>query len=198
MLFGGHRGLVQIYLPVHQSAGHQEFLYGIDSLHLHHQSVIAYIEHLQQSFTRHATFLHTCEERIAAEIVHTINVQLTRDKLVQEMLRILVLKDRNCGVQLTIQVNINPLHHQKRDIFVRHTFNECMLKHMRERSVTDIVQQDGNHRARLFVLRDFHAFETQRSDSLVHQMHRAQRVAETAVHCTRIYQVRQAQLANTI
>ena len=44
---------------------------------------------------------------------------------------------------------------------MRDTLYERMFQHVREGSVSDIVQQDGYHRRGLFVLRDFYFFETQ-------------------------------------
>ena len=41
---------------------------------------------------------------------------------------------------------------------MRHAVYDRMLQHMRERTVTDIVQQNSDHCRCLFLLRDLHIF----------------------------------------
>ena len=114
------------------------------------------------------------------------------------MFGIFVLEDRDRRIQLTVQIEVDPLHHEKGDVFVRYAIHDRMLEHMRERSMTDIVQQDGDHSARLFLLGDLHTLEPQRGNGLVHQVHRTERVTETAVHRTGVNEVRQPQLTDAV
>ena len=99
MLLGSDGSLVQINLPVHQAACHKEFLHRVDTLHLYHQFVIAYVQHLKQAFAGHTSFLYAGEETVTAEIVHAVHVQLAGNELVEEMFRVLVLEDRDRGIE---------------------------------------------------------------------------------------------------
>ena len=191
---------MHIDLPIHQATADDELLNAVDTFDLHHQAVIAHVEHFQQSLAGNASFLHAREERVAAEIIHPVHVQLARDQLVQEMLRVLVLEDCDGYIQgfsvlgglLFCKIFVDALHHQERYILVCHAIDDGMLEDMREGSVSDIVQEDRYHRAGLFLFGDCHTFLPERIDRLLHQVHRAQRVTETAVHRARIDQIGQA------
>ena len=195
---------MQIHLPVHQPPCHQEFLDGIDTFDLHDQPVIPHIQHFQQTLARHTPFLYAREERVAAEIVHAVHIQLAADQLMEEMLRVLVFEDSYCHVQrfrplctsyirpsYMGQVFIDPLHHEQRDVFVGDAVHERMLQHVGERPVPYIMQQDRYHRGCSFFLRYLHALHPQGLDCLVHQVHCSERVSEAAVCRPRIDQIGQ-------
>ena len=97
-----------------------------------------------------------------------------------------------------MQIQIDSLHHQQRYILVRHAVHQRVLQYMRKGAVTDVVQQNGYHGCRGFIVRYLHTLQPERTDCFAHQMHRSYRMAETAVLRTGINQVGQAQLANTV
>ena len=188
---------MEIDLPVHQPACDKEFLYGVDSFDLHDEAVVPYVEHLQEPFARHTPLLHTREEGVAAEVVHPVHVQLAGDELVEEMLVVLILEDRNRHVERSLfvarlaEVGVDTLHHKERYIFVGNAIDEGVFEDMGERSVADVMEEDRNHSGSCFFVRYFNPFEPQRSNCFLHEMHRSERVPETTVHRTRIDQIRE-------
>ena len=102
----------------------------------------------------------------------------------QEMLRVLVLENSDRCIQRSLctlyfvplylrEVFIDPLHHQQRYILVRHAIHDGMLQHVRERPVTNVMQQNSDHGACLLRLRDLHSFQAQGANRLVHEVHSA-------------------------
>ena len=54
---------------------------------------------------------------------------------------------------------------------MRHAVYDCVLEHMRERTVTDVVQEDSYHGARCLLVRYLHPFHPQGDNRLVHEVH---------------------------
>ena len=88
----------------------------------------------------------------------------------EEVLRIQALEDADGEIQLTVEVVVDLLHHHQRDVLVRDAVNQCVLQHVREGPVPDVVHQDGGlHRFGLGV-EDEDALLLQRQHRLTHQV----------------------------
>ena len=124
----------------------------------------------------------------------------------QEMARILVLEDGQRLVQtafyLALQVQllavgevaVDLLHHQQRDLFMGDAAYKGVLQHMRERSVSHVVQQHGRHHRFAFTVGDVDAFLPQVMDGFHTQVHSADGVNQTCVNSARIDEIAHTQL----
>src|SRR5262245_7320084 len=88
--FGGQNGFMQINLPVHEAATYQEFFNGINGLFLDYQVAVFYGQHLDDAVVTNDSFRNASKKTIAIEIIHAIDVQLTRDELVKKFLLMLI------------------------------------------------------------------------------------------------------------
>lgn len=184
---------MQIDLPVHQSAGDEELLDGVDTFGFKDEFIVNYVHHFDQSGRGYVSFGHAAEERVAAEVVHAVHIELAGNELVQEPPRILIFEDPYCEVG-----SGDSLHHQQGYLFVGYTLNEGMLKYVGERSVSKIVEQDSNHSGLSFLVGDSDPFLLQGAEGFLHEMHGSEGVKEAAVHSSGIDEIRQTELADTI
>ena len=130
---------MEVDLPVHESSCDEELLDGVDALEFDDESVIDDIEHLEESFAGDASFLHAAEERVAAEVVHTVHIELGGDELMEEMAGVLVAEDGNGEIKTgllvfrsagLLQVAIDLLHHEEGDLFVGDAIDEGMFEYV--------------------------------------------------------------------
>ena len=77
---------MQIDLPVHQAAGHQEVFDGVNAFGFYYQVIVFYIKHFDDAGGPDIAFGYTGIETVTPQIVQTIHIQLTADQLVQEFL----------------------------------------------------------------------------------------------------------------
>ena len=104
---------MQIDLPVHQSAGGEVVLQRIDTLLIDHEFIIHHIEHLDDACRTDITLSDARIERVAPQVVETVHIQLAGDELVEEVLRIVALEDRDGQIQLSVQVAVDLFHHHQ-------------------------------------------------------------------------------------
>ena len=116
----------------------------------------------------------------------------------QKMLGILVGEDTYGGVQRAVHLAVDLLHHHERHILVGYALDQGVLHHVRERRMSQVVQQDSNHGAVGFLVGDGYTFLPQRSYRIAHQVHCAYRVQKAAVLCARINDIRQPKLSYAI
>ncbi len=184
---------MQIDLPVHQSAGDEELLDGVDAFGFKDKFIVNYVHHFYQSGGGYVSLGHAAEERVSAEVVHTVHVELAGDELVQEPARILIFEDpyREVG-------SGDSLHHQQGYLFVGYTLNEGMFEYVRERSVSKVMEQDSDGSGLSFLVGDSYAFLPQGAEGFLHKVHSTEGVKEAAVHGSGIDEIRQTELADTI
>lgn len=85
------RTFVQIYLPVHQAAGSEEVLNGVDTFGFYHEMVFFHIEHLvmrAEPMLPSVTRYRNCR----GEGSPCAPCRVVRDQLVQELLGVFVLE----------------------------------------------------------------------------------------------------------
>ena len=111
---------MHIYLPVHQSPGDDKLLHAIDTLLVHHQLVVVHIEHRDDAVGAHDALAHTGEERVAAQVVEAVHIELATDELVQEMLMVSVGEYLNGDIQCATHLLVHPFHHHKGNLLMRH------------------------------------------------------------------------------
>lgn len=184
---------MQIDLPVHQSAGDEELLDGVDAFGFEDKFIVDDVHHFYQSGGGYVSFGHAAEERVPAEVVHAVHIELAGNELVQEPPRILIFEDPYRKVR-----SRDSLHHQQGYLFVGYTLNEGMLEYMGERSVSEIMEQDGNHSSLSLLVGDSYSFLPQGAESFLHKMHGSKGVKEAAMHSPGIDEIRQTELADTI
>lgn len=73
---------MQIDLPVHQSSCDEELLDGVYSFGFEDEVIVNYVHHFYQSGGSYISLGHAAEERVSAEVVHTVHVELAGDELV--------------------------------------------------------------------------------------------------------------------
>ena len=193
----GHGGLVQIYLPIHQAAGHEEVLDGVDAFLLDDEVVVLHVEHLDDArradvslgdarveavadARRADVSLGDARvEAVAAQVVQAVHVQLAADQLVEEALGILVLE--YLDGQRPVHLAVDALHQQQGDVFVGDAAHDGVFQHVREGPVADVVHQDGGLDGFGFAVEDEVALGRQVLDGLGHQVEGAERVLEACM-----------------
>ena len=94
--------LVQIDLPIHESTSGQEILDGVDAFCLDYQTVVADVEHFDDTGGADVAFGDTCEEGVAAQIVQTVHVQLAGDELMENLVGVFVLENADGQIQASL------------------------------------------------------------------------------------------------
>ena len=191
-------GLVQIDLPVHEAAGGEEVLDGVDSLGLYHEVVVLDTEHLDDACRADVAFGDTGVEAVATQVVETVHIELAAHELVQEAFLILVLIDAYGKVEAATELIIDLLHEHKRYLLVVYTRGDGILQHMGEGSVTDVVHEDGQLHRLGFVVGNLYALASQRLYGLGHEEEGSERVLEAGVLRTGIDHRRQPQLLDAL
>ena len=185
---------MQLNLPIHKASSDEEILDRIDTLRLHHKTVVVHIEHIYNTIRPDSTLCDTGIEAVATEVVNPIHIQLRADKLVQEMLWIFIFKNIYSEGQRTIHLTIYLLHYQQRNIFMADVIYESIFEHVRERSMPYIVQEHrGEHRL-LLVDSDVMPLEAQIFYCFKSEMHGTERVLKASMLCPRIYKAGKAEL----
>jgi len=161
---------VQIYLPVHQAACSQEILNRIDAFRFDNEAVVRHVEHFDDSCRTDIPFRYAGVETVASKIIEPVHIQLPAYKLMQETFRIFVLEDLNGKAELPVHLLVHPFHEYKGDFFVRNSFDNGVFEHMRERTVTDVVQQDSRLYSFSLAVKDKITFGGQLGDSFAHQV----------------------------
>src|SRR5690606_5429427 len=70
--------LMQIHLPVHQPPCAEEIFNTVDPFLLHHQLVVADIQHRHDTIYPDGSFLDACKEGIATQVVEPVHIELAR------------------------------------------------------------------------------------------------------------------------
>lgn len=110
--FGTHHRLVQVYLPVHESSAEQKLLDAVDGLFFYHQFAFLYGEHFQDAVVSDYSFCNAREEAVAIQVVHSVYIQLARNQLMQESLRVFVGEDIYGCLQRALEMAVHLLHDQ--------------------------------------------------------------------------------------
>ena len=109
---------MQIYLPVHQAAGHQEVFDGVNAFGFYYQVIVFYIKHFDDAGGPDIAFGYTGIETVTPQIVQTIHIQLTADQLVQEFLGIFIFEYLYGKIELTFHVLVYSFHQHQGDFFM--------------------------------------------------------------------------------
>src|SRR5690606_30073059 len=118
---GGHGGLVQIDLPVHQPSGVEEVFNTVNAFLFHYQLVFVHGEHQDNAVNTDVAFLHAGEKTIAVEVVQPVDVQLAGHQLIEELARIAVAKYSQGKVKRAVKLRVQSRHHQIGDAFMLYT-----------------------------------------------------------------------------
>lgn len=86
------------------------------------------------------------------------------------------------------------VHVDLRKVFMMNVFNQTVLEGMRERTVANVMQQDGKQRAQLFFFGDFAALYFQDRNGFAHQVESPECMMKTRVNSSGIDIVTQAEL----
>ena len=130
---------MQIDLPIHQSAGGQIVLDGIDTFRVNHQLVVGHIQHLDDACRTDVSFCNAGIEGVATKIVQAVHVQLTGNQLMEYFVGIFVLENGDGQIQLVFQIVVYLFHHHQGYVLMGNAVNQRVLQDMRERSVPDVV-----------------------------------------------------------
>lgn len=185
--------LVEVYLPIHKTAGDDKLLDGIDALLVDHKSVVLDIQHIDDTFGTDNTLADTCKEGIPTQIVETVHIQLRRHELVKEMTRIAVGENGNSHIQLSVELFIQALHKHEGECLVMDVA-EGAFGGMGEGTVTDIVQQYCQLHPNRLLMTNLYTFGTQDVDGALGEVEGAKHVRETGMDSAGIYQVGESQL----
>ena len=109
---------MQISLPVHQAAGHQEVFDGVNAFGFYYQVIVFYIKHFDDAGGPDIAFGYTGIETVTPQIVQTIHIQLTADQLVQEFLGIFIFEYLYGKIELTFHVLVHSFHQHQGDFFM--------------------------------------------------------------------------------
>ena len=88
----------------------------------------------------------------------------------EEALGILVLEDGNGQIEPVSEVVVDLLHHQQGDILVGDAADECVLQHMGEGAVADVMHEDGGLYRLRFRVEDELSLLLKGEDGLAHQV----------------------------
>ena len=149
---------MQVYLPIHQAACRQEIFDGVDAFGFNDKSVIGYIKHLDDAGRADVSFCNTGIETVTAKIIEAVHIQLAADELMQESLRIFVLEYLDGETKLPVHLFVHSFHQHQRDFFMRNSLYNRILKYMRKRTMSDVMQQDSCLYGFCFTVEDKIAF----------------------------------------
>ena len=93
---------MQIDLPIHKAAGHQELFYREHPLIFHHKGVVFYVKHGNQSMHIDIAFGGTGIKSVALEVVETVQIELAGHQLTHECPWVLMGKNSNGQIQCTV------------------------------------------------------------------------------------------------
>lgn len=79
-----------------------------------------------------------------------------------------------------------------------YTLDEGMFEYVRERSVSEVVEQDSDGSGLSFLVGDGYAFLLQGAEGFLHEVHSSEGVEEAAMHSSGVDEVGQPELADTI
>ena len=172
---------MQINLPIHEPARHQEILDRIDSFRFHHQFIVHHIQHFHDACRTDAAFAHAGEKTVALQIIQPVHIQLTADQLIEETFVVSVGENLDGDIQCAVQLAIHPSCHQQRNLLVMDIADQAILQHMRKRRVTDIVKQNGCQGTSILIVGDFVSLDAKVFQCHIHQVHGADGVMEAGV-----------------
>ena len=146
---GGQHRLVQVHLPVHEPPRDQEVFHGIDAFRLDHDAAVRspfrrmHPERFDDALHADLAFDHACVERIAAQVIETVHVELAGDELVEEGTFVRIVKDLEGQFQRATEAFVQAQQEPTAHGFVPEALDELMFERVGERSVADVVQQGG-------------------------------------------------------
>ena len=161
---------MQIYLPVHQTARGEKVLNGIDAFGFYHQMVVLYIEHLDDTCRTYISLRDPCIEAVATKVVEAVHIQLPADQLMKETFGIFVLEYLDGECELPVHLFVDTFHEHQGNVFVRYALDNGILQYVRERTMPDVVHQDGCLYGFSFTVEDEIAFGCKLLDGLAHQV----------------------------
>ena len=161
---------MQIYLPVHQAACSEEVFDRVDSFGFYDQMVVFYIEHLDDARRTYVTFRYSGIEAVAAQVVEAVHVQLSAYQLVEETLGVFILEYLDGKCQLPVHFFVDAFHEHQGNVFVRDTFYNSIFKHVRERTVPDVVHEDSRLYGFRFTVENEVSFGGKLLDSFTHKV----------------------------
>ena len=185
---------MQVHLPVHQAAGDEELLDGVDAFRVHGQLPFVQVEHLDDARRADGALHHARVEAVAAQVVDAVHVELAGHQLVQETLGMAVAEHVHGQVEPPAGLLVHPPHHEQRQFLVADAVHQAVLQAVREGAVPDVVQQDGGAGGLGLVGRDVVPLLPQLRDGLAHEVHRPERMLEAGVLRPGIHHGRQPQL----
>ena len=131
---------MQIYLPIHEATCCQEIFDRVDTFGFNYETVVGHIKHLDDAGRTDIPFCNTGIETVTTKIIEAVHIQLTTDELMQKPFRIFVLKDLYGKTKLPVHFFIHSFHQHKGDFFVRNSLYNRIFKHMRKRTMSDVMQ----------------------------------------------------------
>ena len=192
-LVGGNDGLVHVYLPVHEAAGDDELLDGVDTFLVDDQLIVVDVEHRDDAIGADYALADTGEEAVATEIVEAVHVELAAHQLVEEMLVVGIGEYGNSHIQRPIHFLIDALHHHQGNLLVG-DIDKHPLTGVGEGAVADVVQENGQFGTAAFLVGDAYTFLFQHLQGPPHEVEGAEHVAEAGVHGARVDEVGEPQL----
>ena len=162
---------MQVDLPVHKPAGHEEFLNAVDRFLFYHQPVIHHLQHFDDAVAADNPFAHPRVKTVPVQVIHAVNIQLAAHQPVQCALRMLVSEDADTQRERPIQLFVQPVHDQSAQFFMANTVHQAMLQRMAERPVPNVMQQDRDRCTQGFFFRNGMTLAPQHLDGLAHQVH---------------------------
>lgn len=82
--FSGNGGLVQVDLPIHDPARHEEFFDAVQAFFLDDQAVIHDFQHPNDAVMADNPFRYACIKAVPGKIVEPVKIELAADQLVKE------------------------------------------------------------------------------------------------------------------
>ena len=195
-VLGAQDGAVQVHLPVHQAARHNELLDGVDRLLFNAELAVHDVQHLEDALAADLALGDAAVEAVPREVIQAIHVELAADQLVEERLGMVVVEDLNGQIQGAPHFVVQAAHDQGADIFVVHAFHNAVFERMAEGAVAHVVQEDGQARRLGLRLGDGHALVAQAVDGFLHEVHAPHGVVKAVVNRPGVDQMGEPQLRN--
>ncbi len=201
-LVAGQHGLVEVGLPVHEPAGDEEVLDGVDALRLDHDLRVGparegmHAHGLEQALDPHLPLRHAGVEGVAPEVVEPIHVELARDQLVEEGAVVRVVEHGEGQVERTVHALVEVGQEDPAHVLVRKVLDELVFEGVGEGAVPHVVQQGHGQGGGLLLRAHGRALLGQVGEGVLHEGHRPQCMVEAGVLGARKDEVPDAELTD--
>jgi len=103
---------VKVDLPVHKSPCQDELFDGVDPFLFDNQLILLHGKHIDDTVCVDHPFGDTSKETVARKVIEPVHIKLARDKLVQEVFRVITGEDPDGRIQGSVILPVQLFHEQ--------------------------------------------------------------------------------------